>query len=98
MSITSLGDRHIAFICGAGVVRFVARVALALSLIPVVALSQGRGGGGRGQAPPPLQFQMMGPSFGGRVASIAGVPGDQRVWYIGAASGGGCPLLPPRCP
>ena len=49
----------------------------------------GRGGaGGRGQAPPPLQFQMMGPSFGGRVASITGVPGDVRIWYLGSASGG----------
>ena len=31
---------------------------------------------------------MMGPSFGGRVASITGVPGDVRIWYVGAASGG----------
>jgi photosystem II stability/assembly factor-like uncharacterized protein len=49
----------------------------------------GRGGAaGRGQAPPPFQFQMMGPSFGGRVASITGVPGDVRIWYLGSASGG----------
>jgi len=61
---------------------------VALVFIPALALPQGRGGGGRGQAPPPLQFQMMGPSFGGRIASIAGVAGDQRVWYLGAASGG----------
>src|SRR5438045_13420 len=31
---------------------------------------------------------MMGPAEGGRVASITGVPGDARVWYLGAASGG----------
>ncbi len=31
---------------------------------------------------------MMGPAEGGRVASISGVPGDARVWYLGAASGG----------
>jgi photosystem II stability/assembly factor-like uncharacterized protein len=31
---------------------------------------------------------MMGPSFGGRVASITGVPGDVRIWYLGSASGG----------
>src|SRR5438552_17629382 len=47
----------------------------------------------RGAAPPrppqdPLRFQMMGPATGGRVASIAGVPGDLRTWYVGAASGG----------
>ena len=30
----------------------------------------------------------MGPAEGGRVASITGVPGDLRVWYLGAASGG----------
>src|SRR5438046_1306222 len=38
--------------------------------------------------PDPFRFQMMGPAEGGRVASIAGVPGDARVWYLGAASGG----------
>ena len=47
----------------------------------------------RGGAPPqppqdPMRFQMMGPANGGRVASITGVPGDPRVWYVGAASGG----------
>ena len=30
----------------------------------------------------------MGPAEGGRVASITGVPGNSRVWYLGAASGG----------
>src|SRR5205085_11375057 len=41
-------------------------------------------------APPldPFRFQMMGPAEGGRIASITGVPGDPRVWYVGAASGG----------
>ena len=38
--------------------------------------------------PDPFRFQMMGPAEGGRVASITGVPGDPRVWYLGAASGG----------
>ena len=64
------------------------RAFIALSLITSAAFPQGRGGGGRGQAPPPLQFQLMGPSFGGRVASISGVAGDVRIWYVGAASGG----------
>jgi hypothetical protein len=31
---------------------------------------------------------MMGPATGGRFASITGVPGDLRTWYVGAASGG----------
>src|SRR5437870_3727476 len=38
--------------------------------------------------PDPFRFQMMGPAEGGRIASITGVPGDLRVWYLGAASGG----------
>jgi hypothetical protein len=31
---------------------------------------------------------MMGPAEGGRISAITGVPGDARVWYLGAASGG----------
>jgi hypothetical protein len=31
---------------------------------------------------------MMGPAEGGRVSAITGVPGDAKVWYVGAASGG----------
>src|SRR5690348_3068360 len=38
--------------------------------------------------PPPLQFHYMGPPAGGRVASVAGVPGDYSTYYLGAASGG----------
>jgi len=30
----------------------------------------------------------MGPAEGGRISAITGVPGDTRVWYLGAASGG----------
>jgi photosystem II stability/assembly factor-like uncharacterized protein len=36
----------------------------------------------------PLQFELLGPADGGRIASIAGVPGDTTTWYIGSASGG----------
>lgn len=39
-------------------------------------------------APDPFRFQMMGPAEGGRIASISGVPGDPKIWYVGAASGG----------
>src|SRR3954469_3748692 len=42
----------------------------------------------RAPQPDPFRFQMMGPAEGGRFASITGVPGDNRVWYVGAASGG----------
>ncbi len=38
--------------------------------------------------PPALQFHYMGPPAGGRVASVAGVPGDDSTYYLGAASGG----------
>jgi len=48
----------------------------------------------RGATPPrppqpdPFRFQLMGPAEGGRISAITGVPGDPRVWYLGAASGG----------
>lgn len=38
--------------------------------------------------PPPLQFHYMGPEPGGRVASVAGIPGNYSTYYLGAASGG----------
>jgi len=38
--------------------------------------------------PDPFRFQLLGPAEGGRIAAITGVPGNNRVWYVGAASGG----------
>jgi photosystem II stability/assembly factor-like uncharacterized protein len=38
--------------------------------------------------PPPLQFHYMGPPAGGRIASVAGIPGDYSTYYLGSASGG----------
>ena len=35
-----------------------------------------------------LSFRFMGPAVGNRVASVAGVPGDPKTIYAGAASGG----------
>ena len=35
-----------------------------------------------------LWFQFIGPTDGGRVSAIAGVPGDNNTWYFGSASGG----------
>src|SRR5262249_11396836 len=34
------------------------------------------------------RFQYVGPPAGGRIASLAGVPGDTKTYYLGAASGG----------
>ena len=50
--------------------------------------AQRRGRGGPPPAPQPLHFQFTGPSSGGRIASISGVPGDTATWYVGNASGG----------
>jgi photosystem II stability/assembly factor-like uncharacterized protein len=36
----------------------------------------------------PFRFEMMGPAGGGRFSAVTGVPGNARVWYLGAASGG----------
>src|SRR2546429_9275082 len=36
----------------------------------------------------PFRFELMGPAGGGRFSAITGIPGDPRVWYIGAATGG----------
>ncbi len=35
-----------------------------------------------------FRFRFVGPRVGNRVASVAGVPGDQSTYYAGAASGG----------
>jgi photosystem II stability/assembly factor-like uncharacterized protein len=37
---------------------------------------------------PPLRFRYMGPASAGRIAAVAGVPGDPTTYYAGAASGG----------
>lgn len=38
--------------------------------------------------PPALQFHYMGPPAGGRIASVAGIPGNYSTYYLGSASGG----------
>ena len=70
----------------------VTRLALGASvaLLVAVALSaQGRGGGA---APDPtiepLRFRYMGPESSGRISAVAGIPGDTKTYYAGAASGG----------
>ncbi len=69
---------------------------LSAALLPVlvtaVAVSAQRPDGPpqplRSATPEPLRFRFMGPASGGRIASVAGVPGDASVYYAGAASGG----------
>ena len=70
--------------------------------VVVVAAPQSRKANRARQAEPPpapvahaadslnnLKFRNLGPSVGGgRVAAVAGVPGDRNVYYVGAAAGG----------
>lgn len=51
---------------------------------------QGRGGGGGIPVgpPEPLKFRYMGPAPASRIASVVGVPGDAKTYYLGNASGG----------
>jgi len=60
------------------------------ALVPAAAYAQ-RGGPQGPQAattPEPLKFRYMGPAPAGRIAAVAGVPGDPKTWYLGSASGG----------
>jgi photosystem II stability/assembly factor-like uncharacterized protein len=52
------------------------------------ALAQRGAGPPQAQPVAPLRFQYMGPESAGRIASVAGVPGDPNIYYAGAASGG----------
>lgn len=64
-------------------------VAAALLAAGIGAAAQSREGAA--QVPPqpePLRFRYMGPPSAGRIAAVAGVPGDPSIYYAGAASGG----------
>ena len=63
---------------------------LLTAAVPGFAFAQRGGPTGPQQAttPMPLQFRYMGPAPAGRIASVAGVPGDPNTWYLGSASGG----------
>jgi len=63
-----------------------------LSLLSFVALAMPLAAQQRQAAPrtppDPFRFQMLGPAEGGRISAVSGVPGNDRIWYLGAASGG----------
>src|SRR6476661_14008 len=63
---------------------------LSAAALSVVASAQ-RGGGPAGpqpaSTPEPLKFRYMGPAAAGRIASVAGVPGDPNTYYLGSAIG-----------
>src|SRR4051812_2873300 len=66
-----------------------ARLVIAsLLLVASSTLAQQRPPAAAAPLPDPFRFQMMGPAEGGRFSAISGVPGNPRVWYLGAASGG----------
>ncbi len=56
--------------------------ALLLALLPALALADGA------PALDALQWRLVGPFHGGRVDAVAGIPGDKRTFYMGAADGG----------
>src|SRR5215467_1608397 len=60
----------------------------ALAASHVASSQQPRGLATPAPQPDPFRFQMMGPAEGGRFSAISGVPGNPKVWYLGAASGG----------
>src|SRR5258706_1590893 len=61
---------------------------LCSALLGVVALAQQPAAPAAAQAPPPFRFRYMGPESAGRISAVAGVPGDNNIYYAGAASGG----------
>ncbi len=64
-------------------------LALATSaLVPATARAQRGGGPPAATRPGPLRFEFLGPSDGGRFASVVGIPGAPGTYYAGAASGG----------
>ncbi|HEV8151236.1 MAG TPA: hypothetical protein VGP61_13720 [Gemmatimonadales bacterium] len=71
--------------------RWIRTFMLAVGLFPLTAhrsplTAQGRPPSNR--APDPPRFRFMGPASGGRIAAVAGVPGDSLTLYFGSASGG----------
>src|SRR3954470_7147272 len=71
--------------------RKLAVVALSCAALSTPVAAQ-RGGGPAGPqqsvTPEALKFRYMGPAAAGRIATVAGVPGDPKTYYLGSASGG----------
>ena len=60
-----------------------------LAVGAAIALDAQRPGGPAADQPVEgLRFRYVGPPSAGRIASVAGIPGDQKTYYAGAASGG----------
>src|SRR6187431_3145244 len=66
--------------------------AVAVASLSAAAVVAQRGGGPAGpqqaSTPEPMKFRYMGPAPAGRIATVAGVPGDPSTYYLGSASGG----------
>ncbi len=62
--------------------------ALSLAILAISPAGAQRRGFGGPAVPEGLQFRFMGPAVGNRIAAVAGVPGDNTTYYVGAASGG----------
>jgi photosystem II stability/assembly factor-like uncharacterized protein len=63
-------------------------VLAALVASQLTAQRGGRGAGGIAVPVGPPRFTYLGPESGGRIAAVAGVPGDTSTYYFGAATGG----------
>src|SRR6185437_2601884 len=61
---------------------------LSLFVLAAPLAAQQRPAAPRTPPPDPFRFQMLGPAEGGRISAVSGVPGNNRIWYLGAASGG----------
>ncbi len=63
---------------------------LALLVLPLLSASLPAQQRSDSTRPPrdPFRFEYVGPPSAGRIAAIAGVPGDPSTYYLGAASGG----------
>ena len=68
--------------------RLASLLLLASSAMPAFGQRGQGAAGGPPAGAPPLRFQWVGPAPAGRIAAVAGVPGDTTVYYMGAASGG----------
>src|SRR5215469_9370884 len=71
---------------------FLVGVSLAVAAAVLVAQTPARTGGPAGSVDPALfkglHYRLVGPSRGGRVTTVTGVPSQPKTFYMGVASGG----------